>query len=122
MNMVNKIDRIKTALRTEQVTRDEAVNLLIEASGEGLTRKASTDLVNYWQPTTTNNGEHLMSDIRNQAERAISTRAYTPGRPEDGPYPSTVEEVADELITFIRDLDQTCARGVAEIVSRQLRN
>lgn len=60
-----------------------------------------------------------MNSIREQAEYAIRVREATPGLPQDGPYPATIEEVADELASFIDELDATCARGVrAALIDR----
>jgi hypothetical protein len=61
-----------------------------------------------------------MSIIRDKAEYVIAQREAVPGMPSEGPYPATVEEVADELVAFIRELDTTCARGVAAIIRAQL--
>jgi hypothetical protein len=59
-------------------------------------------------------------DISAQLDEAIRQRPVVPGRPEEGPYPATVDEVADEVVRWLRELDQTSARGVAYEVLRRL--
>jgi hypothetical protein len=54
--------------------------------------------------------------VAQAAESAIAQREATPGLPADGPYPATIEEVADELAAFILELDRTSAPGVAACV------
>lgn len=52
------------------------------------------------------------SSVVEGARRAIEQRELVPGHPEEGPYPSSVPEVVDELAAFVVELDETCARGV----------
>lgn len=57
-----------------------------------------------------------MSWVTDGVNEAIKLREATPGLPANGPYPATVEEVADELAAYILELDRTVARGVAACV------
>lgn len=57
--------------------------------------------------------------VRADAEQSIALRGASPGRPQDGPYPATVDEVDDELAAFITELDTRSAPGVTQrIVDR----
>lgn len=60
-------------------------------------------------------------NIRAGAETAITTREATPGKPQDGPYPATADEVADELADFITDLDKRGAQSLRRRVIDRLR-
>lgn len=55
-----------------------------------------------------------MQNIIKQAEYAIRIREATPGMPADGPYPATVEEVAEELYQLLRELEGTYAQGIID--------
>lgn len=51
-------------------------------------------------------------------EDLIKLREATPGKPEDGPYPATVGEVADEIVTFIRELEVAAPGLTVEVYTR----
>jgi hypothetical protein len=59
------------------------------------------------------------ASVRAAALRRIEQREATPGNPADGPYPSSVGEVADELAGLVVELDAGPAQGlVRELVAR----
>jgi hypothetical protein len=62
------------------------------------------------------------AEVRASAEEAIRLREAVPGMPHEGPYPASVEEVADELVRYIAELDQTSAQGVAALVAKRLQS
>lgn len=51
-------------------------------------------------------------------DHAVRLRPATPGRPEDGPYPTSVGEVADEVVAWIRDHEQHAAGLVGQVRDR----
>lgn len=53
-----------------------------------------------------------MTELTEQALATIMLREAVPGRPSEGPYPASIEEVVDELAGFVDELDATCAPGV----------
>lgn len=54
-----------------------------------------------------------------QLDHAVRIREANPGRPEDGPYPATVGEVADEVVTWLREMEQVPAPGlIREVLAR----
>jgi hypothetical protein len=64
---------------------------------------------------------HVMNETpRESLEHAARLRAATPGRPEDGPYPATVGEVADEVVQWIKETDTKYARGLTRHVIDRL--
>lgn len=65
---------------------------------------------------------YTCEQVRVGAENAIKVGQAIVGDPGSGPYPATVTEVAEELVSFINELDNTTARGVAAIVWERLGN
>jgi hypothetical protein len=63
-----------------------------------------------------------MSATSDALSHASRQREATPGRPEDGPYPATVGEVADEVVAWIDDMaDSGSARNLhREVLARLL--
>lgn len=61
-----------------------------------------------------------VSDLTDRAREVIAQREAVPGQPSEGPYPASVEEVADELAGFVDELDATCAPGVLVAVAVRL--
>lgn len=58
--------------------------------------------------------------ITDQIKGAIASREAVPGQPLAGPYPASVDEVADEIVAFITELDGSLARGLASMVRDRL--
>ena len=54
--------------------------------------------------------------IRDALDQVAAQRPATPGRPEDGPYPATVGEVADEVLAWLGEMDRTSAPGLTHTV------
>jgi hypothetical protein len=59
--------------------------------------------------------ETILSSLRD----CIEIREATPGRPEDGPYPATVGEVADEIVEWLQQGGHY-ANGLAAAVAERL--
>jgi hypothetical protein len=55
-------------------------------------------------------------DVHAELNKAAELREATPGRPEDGPYPATIGEVADEVLTWIGEMERTSAPGLTRAV------
>ena len=55
-------------------------------------------------------------DVRAELDHATRLQAATPGKPEDGPYPATVGEVADEVLAWLNEMERTSARGLTRAV------
>jgi hypothetical protein len=58
--------------------------------------------------------------VRTELDRAAGLRPATEGRPEDGPYPATVGEVADEVVAWLCEMERTCAPGLGVAVRVRL--
>jgi hypothetical protein len=65
-----------------------------------------------YQALKQKSAELTRASIRRAAEEAIALREAVPGMPSEGPYPTSVGEVADELADFIVELDVSCAPGL----------
>lgn len=60
-------------------------------------------------------------EIRELLEEATALRSAVPGMPSEGPYPSSVGEVADEVVEWLDAMDRDKhAPGLAEEVRRRL--
>lgn len=55
-------------------------------------------------------------DVQSELDRVADQRPATRGRPEDGPYPATVGEVADEVIAWMARMDRSAAAGLTHTV------
>jgi hypothetical protein len=66
------------------------------------------------------NKHEVTAHLRAALETVISQREVTPGLPSDGPYPSTIGEVADEIVDFVNELDRTCAPGLINAMHDRL--
>jgi len=55
-------------------------------------------------------------DVRAELDHVTRLREATPSRPEDGPYPATVGEVADEVVAWLNEMDRTSAPGLTRAV------
>jgi hypothetical protein len=56
------------------------------------------------------------TETATQLDRAVRQREAVPGDPSQGPYPASADEVADEVLAWLREMDQTAARGLAYAV------
>lgn len=61
-----------------------------------------------------------MTDAAAGLDKATRLRPATEGRPEDGPYPATVDEVADEVIAWLDEMDRINASDLRYAVYRKL--
>lgn len=60
-----------------------------------------------------------MSRISDELDHAVRVREAVPGRPEEGPYPATIDEVADEVAAWVRLMEEGPApRLGAAVVAR----
>ncbi len=55
-----------------------------------------------------------------ELDAAAAQREATPGRPQDGPYPATVGEVADEVVAWIDHMSDTFAQHLIVEVLRRM--
>lgn len=56
----------------------------------------------------------MAAAVRTELSALIAQRPVTPGRPEDGPYPATLDEVADEVAAWMRKLAPSLPSLVVE--------
>jgi hypothetical protein len=59
-------------------------------------------------------------DVASQLSQVAQQRELNPGRPQDGPYPGSVNEVADEVVEWIMEMSATCASGLDVQVAKKL--
>lgn len=62
----------------------------------------------------------MTQTVGDALDAATALRPAVEGRPEEGPYPSTVDEVADEVVAWLRGLDRRAANGVMHAVLMKL--
>lgn len=62
----------------------------------------------------------LTSAVRKAFGHVVRQREANPGRPQDGPYPATVAEVAGEIAELVRELEASSAVGLVDAVLEQL--
>jgi len=58
--------------------------------------------------------------IKDELDHAVQLRLAVEGDPTQGPYPATIDEVADEVVAWLREMDQTYARGLVGAVFLKL--
>lgn len=59
-------------------------------------------------------------DVAAALDAAVAQREATPGRPEEGPYPASIDECADEVVEWVYRFERDFHRGFGDMVAERL--